>query len=508
MKVCENCGSTHIIKKGSDVSVFGNRKPRLKCKTCGHHQYDLYASYMAPKSIDKFAPTSTKTGKKYVITSIQNNTKTNHAFLDSLENYCQWNAAELIVIPLQYNITLYDQITWDIDKSLLVAEAFTINNMVNVLGDMNIEVTAENPLSGTDALSKGISVVIPHNQLMMKSLPVTGDSTSVIMVTTGTISEPNYEISKAGYKAEFNHSYSAILIDCADDMFHMRVLNADDKSGFYDIDGYYTGDKYTPLEYVEALVTGDEHVYVMNQDVAAATYTNPDSIVNILKPKHIIRHDVLDCFTISHHHQKDHFLQYAKKLANMNNIEQELNQTISFIEDTTPPYAQTYLVSSNHNEHLARWLKETSPKSDHENAIIFHHLTLLMLLEIKNHSSSEKGICKPDPFELYCKSIGADFKFIGRTNSFKLFDIELSNHGDRGANGSRGSANQYAKLGEKVIIGHSHTPGINKGAYSVGSCTGKDLEYVSGPSSWMNTHCIIYPNGKRQLINIINGKWR
>jgi hypothetical protein len=24
----------------------------------------------------------------------------------------------------------------------------------------------------------------------------------------------------------------------------------------------------------------------------------------------------------------------------------------------------------------------------------------------------------------------------------------------------------------------------------------------------MNTHCVIHPNGRRQLISIINGKWR
>lgn len=35
------------------------------------------------------------------------------------------------------------------------------------------------------------------------------------------------------------------------------------------------------------------------------------------------------------------------------------------------------------------------------------------------------------------------------------------------------------------------------------------LEYNRGsPSGWMNTHCVIYLNGKRALINIIDGRWR
>ena len=33
------------------------------------------------------------------------------------------------------------------------------------------------------------------------------------------------------------------------------------------------------------------------------------------------------------------------------------------------------------------------------------------------------------------------------------------------------------------------------------------LDYNSGPSSWLHTDCIVYANGKRSLINFIEGKW-
>lgn len=32
-------------------------------------------------------------------------------------------------------------------------------------------------------------------------------------------------------------------------------------------------------------------------------------------------------------------------------------------------------------------------------------------------------------------------------------------------------------------------------------------KYV-GASSWLNTHCLLYANGKRSLINVIDGEWR
>jgi hypothetical protein len=91
---------------------------------------------------------------------------------------------------------------------------------------------------------------------------------------------------------------------------------------------------------------------------------------------------------------------------------------------------------------------------------------------------------------------------------FIIKDIYCGYHGDRGANGARGSLAGWAKIGTKVIVGHTHSPGIEKGAYMIGTSSKLSLEYTSGPSSWMNTHAIIHPDGKRQLITIINGEWR
>lgn len=53
-----------------------------------------------------------------------------------------------------------------------------------------------------------------------------------------------------------------------------------------------------------------------------------------------------------------------------------------------------------------------------------------------------------------------------------------------------------------------NSPGIYQGVYQVGVSTHLDLEYTSGPSSWLQSHCIIYPDGHRTLIHIIDGKWK
>lgn len=89
-----------------------------------------------------------------------------------------------------------------------------------------------------------------------------------------------------------------------------------------------------------------------------------------------------------------------------------------------------------------------------------------------------------------------------------LANIELSMHGDRGPNGARGSRMNLRRIGVKSIIGHSHSPGIEEGCYQVGTNTPLKQEYTRGPSSWLQSDCALYANGKRSLIHIIDGEWR
>jgi hypothetical protein len=81
-------------------------------------------------------------------------------------------------------------------------------------------------------------------------------------------------------------------------------------------------------------------------------------------------------------------------------------------------------------------------------------------------------------------------------------------HGHRGPNGSRGSARNLANIGVRSVIGHSHSPNIFRGVHQVGTSSRLNLEYASGPSSWLHCHCVIHSNGKRQLVPIIDGDWR
>lgn len=123
---------------------------------------------------------------------------------------------------------------------------------------------------------------------------------------------------------------------------------------------------------------------------------------------------------------------------------------------------------------------------------------------------TEFGPESPDPFALWAEGrLKVPARFLRPWDSYSIKNILISLHGDYGNNGGRGSPGGLSKIGAKTVIGHSHSPCIHMGCYQVGTSTKLRLWYSSkGASSWLNTHCLILPNGKRQLVSVIDGCWR
>lgn len=498
---CPNCGNDSCSKDGINKSVKGVIKYRFKCKKCDHKFQNVNPVAILPISNIFISNTTTRVAKskKFVVTSIQPNADINFTFLKALELYCKTNKSELLIVP---TTTMSDS-PKEIEKYLIFAN-INLHPKLKLLGNIKLSASAVNPLSGLASMSMGDSIIIGHPQLQMTTLPVQAHDHPVIMTTTGTISDKNYSETKAGYKAEFNHSMSAVVVELDNDLFHIRHLNFDG-TGFYDFENYYTKSKVTcDGNSLEAIVTGDEHAIFADEAVKKATY-GIGGIIS-LNPKFIIRHDVLDCYAVSHHHHNDVLTTFKKHTNGMNNMEDELLDTMAYIVETTPTSATNILVASNHVDHLTRWLKECDIRHEPHNAKLYHYLMYHTLCEIEETDSI------PNIFELFSEEMFTEEKckvnFLNRSETFKILDIEVSIHGDKGANGSRGTRPQFAMLPSKTIIGHSHSPGIEKGCYQVGTSSMLNLEYNQGTSSWLNTHCLIYKNGKRQLINIIKGKWR
>ena len=491
---CPKCLGNSLIKRGSYYNKTEEaQKQRYCCSDC---------KFQFSVEFPKVNENSSLDNKRYVITSCQDDTEINESFYQSLMNYCEVNDCELIILGSGDSI----------DGIQTNNNNFNIGEYIKVYGNLNISKIAETPLVGLEGICRGKSIIVGHNVLQYKTLPVFGNDHPIMMASTGTISKPSYNVTrKNGAKADYNHSNSAIVLelDSANDIFHIRVLNCDSDNSFFDIDAYYTPYDVSYNHRAECIYLGDTHVTAMDINCHNATFQNNDSIVNVTKPKVILHGDLLD-FGIqqSHHLSKSIFKRYKKYIEGKDSIQDELEVTAQYLIDHTPDFVEKVLIqSSNHNEHYTRYLTEVKIEHDMKNAKLYYLMMYKMLDAIDNNEEA-------NPFKIYfkefCKNetILDKVKFLEREDLYYIKDILISSHGDIGTSGSRGSNNQFRRYPVPMILGHQHNPAIINKVYVAGTMTGKQEYQHGSPSANMQAHVLIFKNGERQIISIIKGKWR
>jgi predicted phosphodiesterase len=209
-----------------------------------------------------------------------------------------------------------------------------------------------------------------------------------------------------------------------------------------------------------------------------------------------VLHDVFDGKSISHHNEGK--LITLTKLAEKGrlSLRDELNGYVSDLKTLSKNH-HLVVVKSNHDEHLERYLNEARYIGHPHN----HKLSLtLASWQVAGFNPLEQYFLQEHPEE------AENVTFLERDQSFKIAGIELGAHGDKGANGSRGSSRSMENAYGKCVYGHTHTPEISREAWCVGTTSLLQLDYNVGPSSWFHTSCLVYENGQRQLLNCIDGK--
>jgi hypothetical protein len=448
--------------------------------------------------------------RRFIVTAAQNATPVHANFWSSLLQAAKHLKAELLVIPLRYKNptsrwteSQENDETWAPElQPYLWNQRAKLNKNLVVLGDVKVQPTAPEPLSGFEAMTSGESCIIGHTALHLKSVPTPTHKMSKLITTTGAVTVANYTDSRAGKKGEFHHTLGAALVELDGPMFHLRQLNARSNGEFTDLDTTYTPTGHRQAARPLALIMGDTHVDFIDPLVTTATF-GAQGLVATLRPEHLIWHDLLDGYAVNPHHFGNPFNALAKRATGRDNIRAEVTRATNFVLRHTPAFAKSVIVPSNHDDFLRRWIINTDWRMDPTNAEFYLVTALRMVHETKLTS---KGTEYPSPFAYWAEMAG--LTCLKTDESFALGGVELGMHGDRGPNGARGSIKNLRRIGLRSIIGHTHSPGISEGCYQTGTSTGLRLEYVSGPSSWLNTHCILHRDGKRQLITIINGKWR
>lgn len=492
---------------------------------------------------------------RYLLTCAQSNTYVADKVWDTLMGIAKYYKAEVLVSRFTYNKSAYlkyfggdqkpgvrDDSDADIsdegasDKRLMAEKGwfdprvhpYVTDERIELApgllfcGELNIIPTAVRPLSGLETYTGRRSMIVPHVKLAMESIASTNTEPAKFNYTTGTVTRKNYIQKKEGQKAEFHHSYGALLVEvCSNGDWWCRQLNADKHGKIYDIgdrdDGciLFSGvGKPKFKQRVEAINWGDIHVSEALYDPEVIDLNwGEGGMLDVLMPKYQFGHDTFSFLSRNHHDERDSHRNFEKHVLGEDDVAKELQKTGEFIRQRMMrPWCSVVIVDSNHDRALKKWLNIANYKTDPLNRICFLRLEL----------RQSEAICTQDEnFHLLEYALaqygGVDpnvVRFLREDESFIICrdaggGIESGNHGHNGVNGAKPAPLQFAKMGRRQNTGHTHSCGIIDGLWTAG-VTGKPrrFKYRKGPSSWSQSDIVTFANGKRQIATKWNNKYR
>ena len=471
--------------------------------------------------------------KRYILTSAQNNTKLHDGLWENILALRLHYGAKLMVSRYTYmksghvrddkaafvamkDESLYsgDIVAWAPDiEPFLCDERVEIAPGLVWCGEWQRLPTTKRPLSGYETYTGRKSGIFPHCKFEMQSVASSKFEATKFNYTTGTCTMRNYIIKGAGLQATFHHGYGALLVEVdKDGDWFVRQLNADSNGTIYDLDLKVEGGVVSDSHGVEGVNWGDIHVQEMDMVVHALSA----DMMEALKPRYAFYHDVLNFGSRNHHERKDPFKRLQRLTRGQEDVRYEVQRVVEYISRRAAVWSDTehIVVDSNHDRALERWLRESDWREDPINMEFFMEAALAKVKAIR---------ARDNDFHMLrhwyneMDHNGANFmtnvRFLDEDEGFVLCEdanggIECGMHGHLGANGSRGGAAGFAKMGRKANVGHTHTAGIYDGIFTAGTSSNLDMGYNRGPSSWSHSHILTYANGKRTIITMWNGKWR
>jgi hypothetical protein len=445
------------------------------------------------------------TKKRFLISWAQSDTPVHKKFLKNMEAYAEAIDAQILICAGRYknpnsleaseaikNKEKNKKNSWD---SLVIpyldANRHNLHKYLQVLSDVKVQPTASTPLSGMNSISGEESCIIGHPRVQLQSLPVIEGYPHKLLLTTGACTHPNYTDTKVGKKSEFHHQIAFCIVELDGEDFHVRQVVADKKGDFYDlIYCVKNGEVSQCGEGVPALVFGDLHLYEEDKIAVGSSFR----MASILKPNRIFIHDLANGHSVSHHEQRDPFILLDREEDGSWSLQKELDNIVDWFKKY--PEFNFISVQSNHNEFIDRWLRSEDWRKTKNKKLY---------LEFANVTAN--GLAPKGIIAYYLQDKVDNLYSLGLDESYNVLGFELGMHSHVGVHGSKSSPIQLKNLPVKSVVGHSHVPHRYDGSLCVGTLTKLRVGYNRGPSGWLHSNVVIYPNGKASHINIINGKF-
>lgn len=472
-------------------------------------------------------------GRTFLFTSAQNDAEVDEAFWTSLKTYAELMDADIIVGPLTYETQWWSESNPQSRSYDPRLEEFLCFGQMEIgddfvfCGEMNTLPTARRPISDLTTYSRGRWAVFPHPMVQLKSVPSTDPKVQAHQVmTTGSVTRPKIIPRKAGVKSLFHQALGATIVEFDEegDVFCRQII-ADEDGSFYDLDIFVSGEDFSFHNGVAGIVFGDLHIAKADPKNCRASFgleplephkaRAPGSMLEVLKPAEIFLHDIHDNEFRNHHHIHDAAHSFEMAYRGRDSVEEEVFWSADFLWGLTNVYhGQVNVVDSNHDLALERYVREGRYRNDGINLTYGLKLETAYMQYRKHVADALDAGVASGSFSLLewavrdaLSPVVLPVAWVHDGQSYLLNEVEHGNHGFRGANGARGTVAGFAALGRPMSIADKHSPEILDMVYVAGTQQ-LHMGYNRGPSGWAVTNIVQYPNGKRSLVTLQNGKWR
>lgn len=439
---------------------------------------------------------------RFVITSIVGGGSIHNEFYESLKLYCKENKAALLLLVCEDPASIRK---FRVPAELVNEQfIFTDTQLNSNLFISSLKLSAKNldPVVGLSRIGQrngSFCYASPKQRLFFA--PKGNDKLPHAIFTTGAITVADYETEhymseRTSYLAKNDHVIGAVIVEIEDDeIFHFRHIQADHSGGFIDLGRYYKDGKISFVG-AEEFVLGDWHSGETDPSAKKAWR----EVIDYVKPKGLVLHDVFDGKSINHHEEKNKITKIQLFRENKASLEDEIKVLVKDLEELSSWVERVTIVKSNHDEFLDKLIQSGKWINDQINGELCSKLATAMI-EGKN------------PLKFACELYGlkaTNIRWLERDEDYVgAGGCQMSAHGDKGSNGSRGSLKNLEAAYGNCIIAHSHTPGRLRQADQVGTSGYLKQSYNKGSaSSWFHTSDLLYKNGAKQLINVVEEHWK
>lgn len=474
-------------------------------------QQDLFNEDDFNKEYQAKTNKAIKSHKRFFITTAVSGKKVCSKLFESIKSYLSFNDAICLVLPCEDVSNRKSVYNWQLSPLLKEEGFYVVYNDVYLnsniyISDIKVSAKQINPQSGLPQFTQDGSVIIASPKQDLDYIANSNNKIPNAIMTTGAITENDYSNDlymshRLNKIAEYEHVLGGIIVEIENDkIFHFRQVQMGANGEIIDLGIIYSGDKPIQMAKNSVMVVGDSHFGEHDDIVIDAE----EDIINMININDLVLHDVFSAISISHHDKNKTITLARKADEGKISLEDEANLVAQYLDrfaDKIP--GKMVIVDSNHHEHLDRYLEEGRYATDKIN--LRYSLDIVKAMLDGETIPLKFMIEEQTPFRNKNK-----VKWLEPDEDFDYYGIEVSQHGARGANGSRGNLQIFRKAYKKSMSAHTHQPKIYRGAISVGTSSKLKLSYNKGLSSWVQGVGIIYENGTYQLINIVqdkNGKY-